>query len=186
MRILVKRTVQAIALVIVFPAALLAGFGRFTPGFDLFAHVFAALPGIIGNFLRAAYYRLTLASCSQDTTIAFGTFFSRQNASVGRNVSIGSYCIIGHATIGEGSQISSHVQIPSGKHDHPRDSEGRFLPGVEGEVQIGSYCFIAASAVVLANVGDFSTIGAGSVVVHDIPSRTIAVGNPARVIKPSL
>ena len=99
----------------------------------------------------------------QDTTIAFGTFFSRQNASVGRNVSIGSYCVIGHATIGEGSQISSHVQIPSGKQTIRR-IRGSLPSGVEGEVQIGSYCFIAASAVVLANVATFSTIGAGSVV----------------------
>ena len=186
MRLLLKRTAQAIALAVVFPAALLTGFGRLAPAFAFFAHLFALFPGILGNFLRAAYYRLTLESCSQDTTIAFGTFFSRQSARVGRNVSIGSYCVIGRATIGEGSQISSHVQIPSGKHDHPRDADGRFLPGVEGQVQIGDYCFIAASAIVLANVGDFSTVGAGSVVVHDLPSGVIGVGNPARVIKPSL
>jgi virginiamycin A acetyltransferase len=186
MRLTIKRTAQALALLLAFPAALLAGFGRLTPLFEFFGHVFALCPGIAGNFLRAAYYRMTLESCSQDTTIAFGTFFSRQSARIGKNVSIGSYCVIGRASIGEGSQISSHVQIPSGKHDHPRDASGRFLPGVEGQVHIGNYCFIAASAIVLANVGDFSTVGAGSVVVHDLPSGVIGAGNPARVIKPSL
>ena len=32
-------------------------------------------------------------------------------------------------------------------------------------------------------IGDNCTIGAGSVVTHDIPANSIAVGNPAKVIK---
>jgi maltose O-acetyltransferase len=32
-------------------------------------------------------------------------------------------------------------------------------------------------------IGDNSVIGAGSVVTHDIPANTVAVGAPARVIK---
>ena len=32
-------------------------------------------------------------------------------------------------------------------------------------------------------IGDNATIGAGSVVTRDIPSNTIAVGNPCKVIK---
>src|SRR3712207_6341386 len=114
MRLLLKRTLQAIALLIAFPAGLVSAFGRMTPAFHFFAQAFAQLPGLPGNFLRAAFYRLTLTECSQDVTIAYGTFFSRQHARVATNVSIGSYCVIGRATIGEGSQISSHVQIPSG------------------------------------------------------------------------
>ena len=183
LRLLVKRTAQAIALAIVLPAAALSGFGHVTAMYLFFAQTFACAPGLIGNFLRAAYYRLTLESCSQDTTIAFGTFFSRRSAQVARNVSIGSYCVIGRALIGEGAQISSFVNIPSGKHDHPRDAEGRFLPGVEGKVQIGSYCFIAGSVVVLADVGDRSTIGAGSVVTKPIPADVVAAGNPAKVLR---
>jgi len=32
-------------------------------------------------------------------------------------------------------------------------------------------------------IGDRSIVGAGSVVVHDIPSDCLAVGNPARVVR---
>lgn len=35
----------------------------------------------------------------------------------------------------------------------------------------------------MANIGQRSIIGAGSVVVKDIPEYSVAVGNPARVIK---
>ena len=52
-------------------------------------------------------------------------------------------------------------------------------------VSIGSNVWIGGSVVILPGVtiGDNVTIGAGSVVVHDIPSGSIAVGNPCRVVK---
>jgi len=37
--------------------------------------------------------------------------------------------------------------------------------------------------VIMANIGDQSTIGAGSVVVKEIPAGVVAVGTPARPIK---
>ena len=52
-------------------------------------------------------------------------------------------------------------------------------------VSISSNVWIGGSVVILPGVtiGDNVTIGAGSVVVHDIPSGSIAVGNPCRVVK---
>ena len=52
-------------------------------------------------------------------------------------------------------------------------------------VTIGDNVWIGGDVVILPGVtiGDNVTIGAGSVVTRDIPSRTIAVGNPCRVIK---
>ncbi len=52
-------------------------------------------------------------------------------------------------------------------------------------VTIGNNVWIGGSVTILAGVtiGDNVTVGAGSVVVKDIPSGTVAVGNPARVIK---
>ena len=53
-------------------------------------------------------------------------------------------------------------------------------------VTIGDNVWIGGSVTILAGVtiGDNVTIGAGSVVTRDIPSNSIAVGNPCRVIKP--
>lgn len=46
-------------------------------------------------------------------------------------------------------------------------------------------CWIGNNAIILGGVtiGKKSIIGAGTVVTHDIPPYTIAVGNPAKVIK---
>ena len=52
-------------------------------------------------------------------------------------------------------------------------------------VTIGNNCWIGGSATILPGVtiGNNATIGAGSVVVSDIPSDSVAVGNPAKVVK---
>lgn len=53
-----------------------------------------------------------------------------------------------------------------------------------GKVSIGSHVFIGAESVVLPGVtiGDNVIIGANSTVTHDIPSNSVAVGSPARII----
>ncbi len=50
---------------------------------------------------------------------------------------------------------------------------------------IGDNCWIGGGATILPGVtiGNNVTIGAGSVVTRDIPDNTVAVGNPARVIR---
>ena len=49
---------------------------------------------------------------------------------------------------------------------------------------MGEYCVISAGAKVLGNitVGDYSRIGAGAVVLTDIPPRCTAVGVPAKIV----
>lgn len=53
-----------------------------------------------------------------------------------------------------------------------------------GTVNIGNNVFVGASTTILpgVNIGDNVVIGAGSVVSKDIPSNSVAVGSPAKVI----
>jgi acetyltransferase-like isoleucine patch superfamily enzyme len=57
--------------------------------------------------------------------------------------------------------------------------------GARRHTRIGKNCFVGARSVILPGVtiGDGSIIGAGSVVTQDIPPGSIAVGNPARVVR---
>lgn len=52
-------------------------------------------------------------------------------------------------------------------------------------IKIGNNVWIGGNVIVLLGVtiGDNVTIGAGSIVNKDIPSNSIAVGNPCKVIK---
>lgn len=85
--------------------------------------------------------------------------------------------------IGEGSLVASSATILSHEHVY-RDPENPDLP-LHSPVYIGERCFIGVGAVILPGVriGDDCLIGAGTVVSKDIPSGSIAVGVPARVIR---
>lgn len=69
---------------------------------------------------------------------------------------------------------------------HPIDYETR-NKGLEfgKPIEVGNNVWIGGNVIVLPGVkiGDNVVIGAGSVVVKDIPSNVIAVGNPCKVIK---
>jgi virginiamycin A acetyltransferase len=182
----VKAVVQALTLLIVLPFATLAGFGRFAFIFLVFAQLIALVPGLPGDYLRVAYYVLTLHRCSIHSRVSFGSFFAQSSATVGRGVYIGAYCVLGACEIGERTQIASHVQILGGRHQHVRGADGRIMGANEKDftpVAIGADCWIGASAIVMADIGPETTIGAGAVVTRPVPSSVVAVGNPARLLE---
>ena len=59
--------------------------------------------------------------------------------------------------------------------------------GYTASPRFGDRVNIGANAVIIGPVviGDDAVIGAGAVVVKDVPAGHIAVGNPARIFKPS-
>ena len=186
LRSLFKNCLRAAFLVLAFPMALLSGFGRVHPLFTFWAQACSLAPGLPGDYLRIAYYRLTLEECSAESRIQFGSFFAHREARVARGVYIGSYCVLGMTQIGERSQIASGVQILSGRKQHPRDAENRMMSSDHSAfetVQIGADCWIGAGSIIMADIGGGTTVGAGSVVIGSIPADCVAVGNPARVVR---
>ena len=89
-----------------------------------------------------------------------------------------------YVTIGDDCFVGPNVSIYTACHStNPVERNSRkewALP-----VTIGNNGWIGGSVTILPGVtiGDNLTIGAGSVVVKDIPSNVIAVGNPCRVIR---
>jgi virginiamycin A acetyltransferase len=186
LRSVLKATVQGLALVVVFPLALLSAFGRLSQVFQTFAQFLAIVPGLPGDHLRVAYYFLTLRKCSLHSRVSFGSFFAQSSSTMGRDVYVGAYCVLGACSIGDRTQIASHVQLASGRYQHPRDIDGRILGANEREfkpVLIGQDCWIGASAIVLADVGAKTTVGAGAVVTRPMPEGVVVVGNPARMLE---
>ncbi len=182
----IKTCLHGLFLVLALPAAAIAGFGRFATGFPFAAQACSLVPGVFGDYLRIAFYKLTLKQCSLYSRVSFGSFFAHSDAVLGRGVYIGAYCILGRCSIGDRTQIASQVQVLSGRRQHRRDGAGQISGSAEGEfetIDIGSDCWIGASSIIMAPIGSGSTIGAGSVVVGPIAAHTVAVGNPARVIK---
>ncbi len=85
--------------------------------------------------------------------------------------------------IGDGSLVASSVTLLC--HEHIYREPGNSELPLHNPVRIGSRCFIGVSAIVLPGVtiGDDCIIGAGSVVTKSIPAGSVAVGNPARIIR---
>lgn len=87
--------------------------------------------------------------------------------------------------IGDGTMLGPSVVLASASHPicpELRKKAYQFnLP-----VRIGKNCWLGAGVVVLpgVTVGDNTVVGAGSVVTHDLPANVVAVGSPARVLRP--
>ena len=69
---------------------------------------------------------------------------------------------------------------------HPLDPKLR-AAGLElaYPIRIGNNVWIGGGAIILPGVtiGDGAVIGAGSVVRSDVPAASLAVGNPARIVR---
>lgn len=110
-------------------------------------------------------------------------------------VKIGDRCLIGKGsgivghfdiTIGNDVWTGHHVYITDQNHgyeDVDRPISQQSQP--ERPVVIGDGSWLGYGAVVLPGVtiGKHVVIGANSVVTHDIPDYSVAVGSPAQVIK---
>jgi acetyltransferase-like isoleucine patch superfamily enzyme len=186
-KLLFKKISFVIALVLTAPFSLGSWIEKRCTGgemvFVTFGQLFSLVPGIIGAYLRAAYFFVSSSQSSWEVHIGFGSFLSHRSAFIGRHVAIGSYCVIGCANIGEGVMIASRVSIPSGKRQH-LDELGRLSNDlVLDKVSIGDNSWIGEGAIVLASVGGDCIISAGTVVTSDVPANCVVGGNPGRVIK---
>jgi acetyltransferase-like isoleucine patch superfamily enzyme len=149
----------------------------------------ARIPGMRGVYLRQAFYRQTLARCGRDVYFGWQSVFSMPEATVGQGAYIGRFCSIGFADIGDEVMLADGVQILSGGHEHGTQRAGRETMRDQAQcfqrVRIGRGAWIGARAVVMADVGEHTIVGAGAVVNRPLPDGCVAVGVPARVVKSS-
>lgn len=88
----------------------------------------------------------------------------------------------GKISIGDYTQISANVGIITSNHDIHSNVE--HLP--PKDISIGEYCWIGMNVTILPGVtlGNFTTVGAGSVVTKSFPDGyCVVAGNPAQIIR---
>ena len=88
--------------------------------------------------------------------------------------------------IGKNTKIAAFCFITDFNHKYQDLNLSVVEQGyVTNPVKIGKNVWIGTHAIILPGVtiGDRVVIGAGSVVTKDVPANSVAVGNPAKVIK---
>lgn len=110
-----------------------------------------------------------------------------KNIFLGKKFYANHNCVIldvAEVHIGDNVLLGPQVQIYT--VSHPLNAQER-ATGKEicAKVVIGHDCWIGGGAIILPGVtiGDRSVIGAGAVVTKDIPADSLALGNPATVVK---
>lgn len=112
---------------------------------------------------------------------------------IGNNCNIGEYThitTINKIIIGDGLLTGRFVYIGDNSHGGLSLAEANVPPAErelssKGGIDIGRNVWIGDKVSIFGNVtiGDNVIIGAGSIVTHNIPSNSLAVGQPAKVIK---
>ncbi|KAJ9093868.1 hypothetical protein QFC21_006241 [Naganishia friedmannii] len=113
----------------------------------------------------------------------YGNITMGDDIYIGPNAMILDVCPV---TIGSRTLFGPNVNIYTPIHPiSPEERNGCRGKEWAAPIVIEEDCWIGGSVVILPGVtiGKGSTIGAGSVVTKDVPPRSVAVGNPARVVK---
>lgn len=123
---------------------------------------------------RAKYWKKCGAHVGNNVNIGYDVYFDASNAS--------------HIYIEDDVWIAAKCLILCHKRDLSEYYKGgRYndMPHIQRDVVLKRGCCIGMGSIVMpgVTVGEGAMVGAGSVIAKDIPDWSIAVGNPAKVVK---
>jgi maltose O-acetyltransferase len=121
-----------------------------------------------GSQLKIFFYRLRGTKIGKDVNISMNVFLEESYSDL---IAIENNVHIGPGTIIVTHDTSYQVFSPG-------------IPTKTGPVTIGNNVYIGAGTIILPDVtiGDNVVIGAGALVTKSIPSNSVAIGVPARVV----
>lgn len=154
-----------------------------TPLVEIVLRILLYSPLKIG-FLNLLGARISSKAILYNFNIINYDIGSIKNLRIGKHVHIEPGVTIdvsSRITIGEGTSLSPGGMVLT--HSKAGNILEKIYPPTLNPIHIGKNSWIGANAIIMANVGSETVIGAGSVVNKPIPDKTVAVGSPAKVIK---
>lgn len=132
-----------------------------------------------------------------NTCVSEGGWLNVNHRETGKvSIEIGNNCFIGKhnfftsgdvISIGDYTLTTIGCKFIGSTHNVSDPNVPYLITGTScsDKIEIGANCFVGAGSTVLGNVkvGHGSVIGAESLVLRDIPPFSMAIGNPARVVK---
>jgi UDP-2-acetamido-3-amino-2,3-dideoxy-glucuronate N-acetyltransferase len=120
-------------------------------------------------------------------------------AQLGSDVVLGAFCFVaGGAVIGAGTRIQSHTSVwdgvvlgedvfvgPGAQFTNVRRPRAAFPRAPHWDrttVEDGATIGANATLVAPVRIGRYALVGAGAVVVRDVPAHAVVAGNPARIV----
>ena len=133
---------------------------------------------------------INLYGCTIGDETKIGPFVEIQkNAFIGKRCKIQSHTFIcegvtieDEAFVGHGVMFTNdkYPRATAGSGSLQTEADWKVIPTViKRRASIGSNATIMCGVT----VGEEAIVGAGSVVLHDVPAKTIVAGNPAKVIR---
>lgn len=119
------------------------------------------------------------------------SFRNAERIAIGRGCHVGERCYLwagdssGRISFGDNVSLAPEVFITASDYQFAAGQPFRSQPRKERDVTVGNDVWLGTRVVVTAGVtiGDGCIVGAGAVVTKDLPSGSIAVGIPAKVIR---
>ena len=134
---------------------------------------------------------VNLYGCTVGDNCKIAAFVEIQRGVVlGRNVKVEAFAFIPSGVmIEDGAFIGPHVCFTNDRYPRAIDDVGELLAAdgwavASTLVERGASIGANATIVCGVTIGEGALVGAGSTVTRNVPSHTLAVGNPARVVGP--
>ena len=144
---------------------------------------------ILGRDVSLGHF-INLYGCTIGDETKIGPFVEIQkNAFIGKRCKIQSHTFICEGvTIEDEAFVGHGVMFTNDKYPRATADSGSLQTEADWKVVptvIKRRASIGSNATILCGVtvGEEAIVGAGSVVLHDVPAKTIVAGNPAKVIR---